>query len=97
MPPRTNLHSEWTQQRLLDWGARIGPHTQLIVDCWRFGSVAGLRYRVKPGRPEEADDAAGMLAAIFHFRPTLIEQLELAIHVNPYPKCARQCAASCDA
>ena len=32
MPASHKAHREWTPQRLLDWGERIGPHTRQIVE-----------------------------------------------------------------
>src|SRR3546814_4708771 len=32
MPASHKAHREWTPQRLLDWGERIGPHARQIVE-----------------------------------------------------------------
>jgi len=32
MPAAHQAHREWTPQRLLDWGARIGPYTRQLID-----------------------------------------------------------------
>jgi hypothetical protein len=84
MPPKHRFRSEWTPERLINWGAKVGPHTKTTIE----------RVLASKQHPEQGFRASlGIMRFASSFSP---EELEVACaHVNSVgsPSCRRVHAA----
>jgi len=84
MPPKHRFRAEWTPERLINWGAKVGPHTQTTIK----------RVLASKRHPEQGFRASlGIMRFASSFSP---QELEVACaHVNSVgiPSCRRVHAA----
>ncbi|HUW98950.1 MAG TPA: IS21 family transposase [Acidiferrobacter sp.] len=95
LPKAHQKHLSWTPQRLLDWGASIGPATRAVVD-WQlthkphpeqgYRACLGLLSLARHYTPERLEAACGRAVAIPSYtRQTVLSILKKGLDRAPLP------------